>query len=508
MTTKSILELANWNEDQEFTLLLSLLRKDVNLWQDTTTAFQLQEMDWSRLLRLTEHHRVVPTVYLQLKTLNHPFIPAELLRNLQAQYHRNTLRMLHLQAEAERLTRLLTAHGIRVLMLKGPALAQQLYGDVSLRTSKDIDLLIAPDDMDEAEHWMKEAGYASKSGEVRVLGSWKWKDHHASFLQPQKRVEVELHWRLHPDGGREPSFDELWDCRQMGKAPAVRASQMAPATSADSRNVTTSCMYTLGSEHQFLYLSAHGARHGWFRLRWLVDIDRLAVRAVDWRALLPQMRRYGGLPAGGQAWALAAALLGTSTPEPMRPISATRQAHRLALSALAFMQASVPAPYPVANGAGTGRLVRPELLPNVALTESMNTAPSDGGISANGTSGEAVLYAVSSDAGISKDASSILGDPVNTVNTAVSSLAKPVGAATVASSPAIAGATTTAFTPQPVSRAYLLSLKEPRHRLWYLISRLFPSTRDSVICPLPRQLHFLYIPLRPFLWLKRRFSKH
>lgn len=119
MPTKSVLELANWNEDQELTLLLSLLGKDVIHWQDTTAATQLREMDWVRFLRLTEHHRVVPTVYLQLKTLNHPFIPAELLRNLQAQYHRNTLRMLHLQAEAERLTRLLIAHGIRVLMLKG-----------------------------------------------------------------------------------------------------------------------------------------------------------------------------------------------------------------------------------------------------------------------------------------------------------------------------------------------------------------------------------------------------
>ncbi|OBA08115.1 hypothetical protein A9P44_01885 [Paenibacillus polymyxa] len=440
MATKSIWELANWNEDQELTLLLSLLRKDVNLWQDTATLSQLQEMDWSRLLRLTEHHRVVPTVYLQLKTLDHPFIPAELLRTLQGQYQRNTLRMLQLQAEAERLTRLLTAHGIRVLMLKGPALAQQLYGDVSLRTSKDIDLLIAPDDMDEAEHWMKEAGYASKSGEVRVLGSWKWKDHHASFLHPQKRVEVELHWRLHPDGGREPSFDELWDYRQMGQTAGAQTSRMAPATSVESRTVTTSCMYTLGSQHQFLYLSAHGARHGWFRLRWLVDIDRLAVRTVDWGALLPLLRRYGGLPASGQAWALAAALLGTPIPEPMRPISATRQAHRLVLSALAFMQASVPAPYPVATGTGTDRLARSELVPSVALTEPMKTTPTGGGTS--------------------------------------------------------------------VSRTYLLSLKEPRHRLWYFINRLFPSTRDSVVFPLPRQLHFLYIPLRPILWLKRRFSKH
>ncbi|MEC0180289.1 nucleotidyltransferase family protein [Paenibacillus peoriae] len=508
MPTKSLLELARWKKDHELTMLLSLLKKDVAPWQRTFADIHLHKLDWARLLHLADHHRVVPLIYLQLKKSNHPAIPAPLLGSLQAQYHRNTLRMLHLQAEAARLTRLLMDHGIRVFILKGPALAQQLYGDVSLRTSKDIDLLITPDDMDEAEHWIREAGYESKSGEARVLGSWKWKDHHTSFLHPQKRVEVELHWRLHPDAGGEPSFDELWDRRQFSESGVSRRVQSAPA---DSMAATAASACTLGGEHQFLYLSAHGARHGWFRLRWLVDIDRLAVCAVDWEALLLTLRRYGGLPAGGQAWKLAAALLGTPIPEPMRPISETRQAHRLALSALAFMQASVPAPYPVASGPGTNGTAASELSQSIALTQPVETAPSDGGAPVGGAAagdafGEAALHAASDATGTAKDASSVTG---NKVNTAVSSITRSMaGAATVASSSAVAGATATAVTPQPISRAYLLSLKEPRHRLLYLISRLFPSTGDPILLPLPRKLHFLYIPLRPFLWLKRRFSKH
>ncbi|MEC0233147.1 nucleotidyltransferase family protein [Paenibacillus kribbensis] len=522
MRTNSLLELSSWKKDHELTMLLSLLKKDAAPWQRTFAEIHLHKLDWTRLLRLAEHHRVVPLIYLQLKKSNHPAIPASLLGSLQAQYQRNTLRMLHLQAEAARLTRLLIDHGLRVFILKGPALAQQLYGDVSLRTSKDIDLLIAPDDMDEAEHWIREAGYESKSGETRVLGSWKWKDHHTSFLHPQKRMEVELHWRLHPDAGGEPSFDELWDRRQFSE-PAG-ASRRA---SADSMAAMAASTYTLGGEHQFLYLSAHGARHGWFRLRWLVDIDRLAVCAVDWEALLLMLRRHGGLPAGGQAWKLAAALLGTPIPEPMRPISETRQAHRLALSALAFMQASVPAPHPVASGTGANGTAASELSQSIALTQPVETAPSDGGVSVGGAAagdafGEAALHAVSDATGIAREVGSVTGDTVNTLNTAVSSLTMPVASATVASSSAVAGATAatvtsspavavataTAVTPQPISRAYLLSLKEPRHRLLYLISRLFPSTGDPILLPLPRKLHFLYIPLRPFLWLKRRFSKH
>ncbi|WP_068498678.1 nucleotidyltransferase domain-containing protein [Paenibacillus kribbensis] len=509
MPTKSLLELARWKKDHELTILLSLLKKEVAPSQRTFADIHLHKLDWARLLRLADHHRVVPLIYLQLKKSNDPAIPGPLLESLQVQYHRNTLRMLLLQAEAARLTRLLMDHGIRVFILKGPALAQQLYGDVSLRTSKDIDLLIAPDDMDEAEHWIREAGYESKSGETRVLGSWKWKDHHTSFLHPQKRVEVELHWRLHPDAGGEPSFDELWDRRQFSESAG--ASRGGQSASADSTAAMAASTYTLGGEHQFLYLSAHGARHGWFRLRWLVDIDRLTACDVDWEALLLLLRRYGGLPVGGQAWKLAAALLGTPIPEPMRPISETRQAHRLALSALAFMQASVPAPHPVASGPGANGTAASELSQSIALTQPVETAPSDGGASVGGAAagdafGEAALHDVSDATGIAREVGSVTGDTVSTLNTAVSSLTMPVASATAASSPAVAVAT--AVTPQPISRAYLLSLKEPRHRLLYLISRLFPSTGDPILLPLPRKLHFLYIPLRPFLWLKRRFSKH
>ncbi|MCC3382026.1 nucleotidyltransferase family protein [Paenibacillus farraposensis] len=506
MCTNSLLELSGWKEDQELTLLLSLLPKDAAPSSKTFAAARPDRLDWARLLRLAEHHRVVPLVYLQLKKANYPLIPAELLRSLQAQYHRNTLRMLYLQAEAERLTRLLMARGIRVLILKGPALAQQLYGDVSLRTSSDIDLLIAPNDMDDAEHWIQEAGYESKSGAARVLGSWKWKDHHISFLHPHKRVEVELHWRLHPDAGGEPSFDELWSRRQFIESSGVKW-RVQPA-SADDRTVMTTCTYTLGREHQFLYLSAHGARHGWVTLRWLVDIDRLAACALDWEALPLLMRRYGGLPAGGQACTLAAALLGTPIPEPLRPIAATRQAHRLALSALAFIQVSVPVSHPV-SGPGANGTAASKHSQNMALTQPVETAPSDGGASVGsavvgGAFGEAALRALSVAAGTAKDASSATS---NTVNTAVSCIARSTtSAAAAVSGPAVAGAT--AVTPHPISRAYLLALKEPRYRLLYFISRLFPSTSDPAMLPLPRKLHFLYIPLHPLLWLKRRFSKH
>ena len=91
----------------------------------------------------------------------------------------------------------------------------------------------------------------------RVLGDWKWKVHHISYTHPITGIQVEIHWRLNAEMGKEPPFEELWERR--------RRSLLTPQP-----------VYMPGREDLFLYLALHGARHGWFRLRWLADIDRVA----------------------------------------------------------------------------------------------------------------------------------------------------------------------------------------------------------------------------------------
>ena len=59
--------------------------------------------------------------------------------------------MLYLSGEMEILSGLFFNKNIKSLYLKGPALAHDLYGDVSLRTSSDLDLLISINDLDLVE---------------------------------------------------------------------------------------------------------------------------------------------------------------------------------------------------------------------------------------------------------------------------------------------------------------------------------------------------------------------
>lgn len=279
-------------------------------------------VDWERFAELAVHHRVYPIIVRRLKNCLHANVPPPIMRRLEAQCRNNTIRMLHLSGETERIVHLFRERGIRALVLKGPPLSLDLYGDLSTRPSGDIDLLVQIADMEEAERLLHRFGYIKDDYIRTVLGDWKWRHHHYTFFHPAAGTKVELHWRLNPWPAREPPFHVLWErCRTMtiGGRP----------------------IHLLGWEDTFLFLASHGARHGWSRLRWLADIDRLAKRALRWELAAAELQRRQLGHVGGQALQLAAGLLGTPIPAAAQTIAEHPRARRLAADALFYIERKI-----------------------------------------------------------------------------------------------------------------------------------------------------------------------
>ena len=67
-------------------------------------------------------------------------------------------RTLALDATAARVAKALGERGIRSLLLKGPSLAQWLYGDGPYRDYVDVDLLVSPEDFVGAGKVLTELG--------------------------------------------------------------------------------------------------------------------------------------------------------------------------------------------------------------------------------------------------------------------------------------------------------------------------------------------------------------
>ncbi len=298
--------------------MLALLKTDATRQQSDKPS--LPNIDWNQFAKLVRHHRVYPQLYAGWK--DSELIPADVLQALQDDFNKNLFRMLRLSGEMERVCAALHERGIPSLMLKGPVLAKELYGDLSLRTSKDLDILVPAEDVEKAEQTLTDLGYAGESSFRRVF-NWKWKFHHVSYTHPQSRIQVEIHWRLNSDMGKEPSFEELWSRRRTSSQAQSRV-----------------CLP--GSEDLFMYLVSHGARHGWFRLRWLEDIDRIVSQGLDWGTLIPLMKRYGCLHLGGQALILASELLNTPVPREAKPMTAGRLPRELARLAAGFIRSDVP----------------------------------------------------------------------------------------------------------------------------------------------------------------------
>ncbi|MGH0680485.1 nucleotidyltransferase domain-containing protein [Bacillus luti] len=307
------------NINKELQLQLEIIRRK-NIFELKEMGKDLfEDIDWDTFLTLAIHHRVYAYIYPKLKLLSSEDVPSHVTQTLQKYYKMNTFQMLYLSGEIERIGKLFHENNIRLLFLKGPVLAVDLYKDISFRTSSDIDLIVSLSNLQKVEQILINDGYIKDDYFSTVLNDWKWRHHHMSYFHPKKRIKLEVHWRLNPGPSQEPTFDELWERRR-------------------SSSLTQFPVYGLGREDLFLSLISHGARHGWSRLRWLIDIQQILEQPFDWRHLTRLLKRYQLLHIGGQAVILTSNLLKTTQVKDMKFLLENGRSIKLAQEALFYIE--------------------------------------------------------------------------------------------------------------------------------------------------------------------------
>ncbi len=305
------------SQSKELDFLLTLLREE----NKSEEIIPSKEINWSYFLELVKHHRVCPLVYLRLKdTLD--TVPSNVIEALFQEYKKNTFKMLQLTGEMESLDKVFKENDIEILFLKGPPVAYDLFGDISLRMSKDLDILVREEELEKAESILFSLGY-EKEEIPTVLNEIKWRHHHIAYYHPRKKIQVEIHWRLHPRPMKRASFEELWSRK--------RESQ-----------VTKHPISFMGKEDLLLYLISHGARHGWCRLRWLKDIDQMIrnkdINYVHFKELAIKHQQKDLV---GQAFQLANLFFQTPVHEELQHIVNTKKANQLAEKAFSYIKEMV-----------------------------------------------------------------------------------------------------------------------------------------------------------------------
>jgi hypothetical protein len=256
-------------------------------------------LDWPRFVRLTARHRIFGLVHDGLMRA-HPDLPPEIARQISAKAEELVRQGLVMAAECLRLQHMFGKVGVPILFLKGAVLAKFAFGNLGLRSSQDIDLLVSPDALPAAIALLGEAGYRRYnpppdiSGDMLRLLMPLRKDF--GFAHPSTGMVIELHWRL------------FLNPHTMTGASIVQSSRTVRLSAGAE-------LRTLGDEDLFAYLCMHGACHWWNRLQWLADINALLTatdRGIE--QLIGAATARGAGRAVDQALLLCSRLFTTSLP--------------------------------------------------------------------------------------------------------------------------------------------------------------------------------------------------
>jgi hypothetical protein len=257
--------------------------------------------DWDWILDRATTHKVSALLAGRLDRLGAtPRLPQRTqarLRQIRQQAHERVARA---QWTLQQVAGALFARGLPFLVVKGSVLAEQVYGDPSLRPFHDVDIVVAPEQVVAAEEAVSSLGYRFISAQVSQLywqgvpvegppdayvpedvGREFFQRIHQHFMYapPDGRLlPIELHWRLtRPWLSRlDPSV--LW-------------------THTRSTTVAGTVVSTLTPEAMLLHAATHAMNDGVanFDLLHLVDIawllakygqgynaDRLFALATEW----------------------------------------------------------------------------------------------------------------------------------------------------------------------------------------------------------------------------------
>ena len=228
-------------------------------------------LDWDLVLSEATENSVAPLLEMTLRAVVPDATPAAVMERLKITCRANTVRCLFLAAELHKILGLFRTAGIVTIPYKGPVLAEQAYGNLTLRDFDDLDIILPQRDLRKAHEVMLGLGYQARfpwilsrdSKTALVPGEYNYRDE-------KRRAVVELHTELTL---RHFPFTPDIDRFAQRLVKVAVAGQVVP---------------TFAPEDLLPALCVHGSKDFWERISWIADVAELIrrQRGLDWdRAL-------------------------------------------------------------------------------------------------------------------------------------------------------------------------------------------------------------------------------
>ncbi|MCP4432186.1 MAG: nucleotidyltransferase family protein [Gammaproteobacteria bacterium] len=253
----------------EIKFLLYVCRLDPDLQIDQKLENLPDSFDWELLVKISFDHGVTALLCHSLLLATPGFVPDEI--------HNAAAEFLRLQAEtnkkqADQLTGILNElieADIQAIPFKGMTLAINAYGNLNLRSSRDLDFLIQHKDISTCIEKLSVLGYRHE----RNMTPRQWQEfvkYTCEEILFGPGVPVEPHWAFTPHTlAINIDYPAIWQ----------RSSKVY---------FNGQSVLSLSAEDELIVLCLHGCKEEWAKLKWIVDVAEFirSHPALVWQDLI------------------------------------------------------------------------------------------------------------------------------------------------------------------------------------------------------------------------------
>ena len=236
-----------------------------------------KDLNWDMLLDIANLERMLPLLYKNLILISPTKVPPAIIMRLRNEFLLNSSRNLFLTRELLFIIDNFDAKGIPIMPFKGPVLAEQVYGDIALRSFVDLDLLIPEREYNRAEELLQSLGYLNDLKLTPAQNAAFLKsEHHHHFGNYKTGTLIELHWRISSSlFSLQPDLSGAWNRAGITTILGKKVPSLSP-------------------EDTLLILCEHGARHQWSQLSWVYDVAGMVeAKKINLPRLIEQAERIG-----------------------------------------------------------------------------------------------------------------------------------------------------------------------------------------------------------------------
>ena len=273
---------------QEDRLLLHCCRKgEEEQIERMIIEVEKNGLDLWVFLEKARENGVSALVYSRLNEIKEdwPSIPADIFEEFRGDYYLYATKNTLIFEELGKALEAFKKSGLKVIVLKGAALAEKVYGNIALRSMSDVDLLVKEEDMAHADEQLKTLGYGPADAAVDEVDFSSIYLTTIDYRSPEENSpSFHIHWHFVNSTIPNESYIKNIKIENIWR---------------DAENTEIAGLETLvmASHHLIIHLSEHALRvtHSLSKLSLLCDINEAVnfyQEKLDWERLIKESFKF------------------------------------------------------------------------------------------------------------------------------------------------------------------------------------------------------------------------